>query len=80
MNEITNINEIIKTANIKSQFQGFIADVEFDDIEVYYAIKSILNKLKNKFTKINKPKEFINLLKYNMIDAFIKYNYCNNRW
>ena len=26
MSDITNIDEIIKTANVKSDFQGFIAD------------------------------------------------------
>ena len=75
MSEITNIDKIIKTANIKSDFQGFIADVKFDNIDVYYAVASILNKLKNKFTRINRPKEFVNLLKNNIIDAFIKSNY-----
>ena len=44
MSDITNIDEIIKTANVKSDFQGFIADVEFDDSQVYYAVASILNE------------------------------------
>lgn len=75
MSEITNIDEIIKTANVKSEFQGFIADVEFDDSQVYYAVASILNELKNKFTRINRPTEFVTYLKHNIIDAFIQYNY-----
>lgn len=75
MSDITNIDDIIKTANIKSDFQGFIADVEFDDSQVYYAVASILNELKNKFTRINRPTEFVTYLKHNIIDAFIQYNY-----
>jgi hypothetical protein len=75
MSDITNIDEIIKTANVKSDFQGFIADVEFDDSQVYYAVASILNELKNKFTRINRPTEFVTYLKHNIIDAFIQYNY-----
>ena len=75
MNDITNIDEIIKTANVKSDFQGFIADVEFDDSQVYYAVASILNELKNKFTRINRPTEFVTFLKQSIIETFIQYNY-----
>ena len=75
MSDITNIDEIIKTANVKSDFQGFIADVEFDDSQVYYAVASILNELKNKFTRINRPTKFVTYLKHNIIDAFIQYNH-----
>lgn len=75
MSDITNIDEIIKTANVKSDFQGFIADVEFDDSQVYYAVASILNELKNKFTRINRPTEFVTFLKQSIIETFIQYNY-----
>lgn len=75
MSEITNIDKIINTANIKSEFQGFIADVEFDDSQVYYAVASILNELKNKFTRINRPTEFVTFLKQSIIETFIQYNY-----
>lgn len=75
MSDITNIDEIIKTSNVKSDFQGFIADVEFDDSQVYYAVASILNELKNKFTRINRPKEFVTFLKQSIIETFIQYNY-----
>ena len=75
MSEITNIDEIIKTAKIKSNFQGFISNVEFDDSDVYYTVMSIFKELKNKFTNINRPTEFVTYLKHNIIDAFIQYNY-----
>ena len=75
MSDITNIDEIIKTANVKSDFQGFIADVEFDDSQVYYAVASILNELKNKFTRINRPTEFVTFLKQSIIETFIQYNF-----
>lgn len=75
MSEITNIDKIIKTANIKSEFQGFISNVEFDDSNVYHTIMSIFKELKNKFTNINKPTEFVTYLKRGIIDAFIQYNY-----
>lgn len=75
MSDITNIDEIIKTANVKSDFQGFIADVEFDNSQVYYAVASILNELKNKFTRINRPTEFVTFLKQSIIETFIQYNY-----
>ena len=75
MSDMTNIDEIIKTANVKSDFQGFIADVEFDDSQVYYAVASILNELKNKFTRINRPTEFVTFLKQSIIETFIQYNY-----
>ena len=75
MSEITNIDEIIKTAKIKSNFQGFISNVEFDDSDVYYTVMSIFKELKNKFTNINRPTKFVTYLKHNIIDAFIQYNY-----
>lgn len=75
MSDITNIDEIIKTANVKSDFQGFIADVEFDDSQVYYAVASILNELKNKFTNINRSTEFVTYLKRGIVETFIQYNY-----
>lgn len=75
MSDITNIDEIIKTANVKSDFQGFIADVEFDNTELYYTVMSIFKKLKKKFTRINRPKEFVTFLKQSIIETFIQYNY-----
>lgn len=75
MSDITNIDEIIKTAKIKSNFQGFISNVEFDDSDVYYTVMSIFKELKNKFTNINRPTEFVTYLKHYIIDAFIQYNY-----
>lgn len=75
MNDITNIDEIIKTANVKSDFQGFIADVEFDNTELYYIVMSIFKKLKKKFTNINRPTEFVTFLKQSIIETFIQYNY-----
>lgn len=74
MSEITNIDKIINTANIKSEFQGFISNVEFDDSNVYHTVMSIFKELKNKFTNINRPTEFVTYLKRGIIDAFIKYN------
>lgn len=75
MSDITNIDEIINTANIKSEFQGFISNVEFDDSNVYHTVMSIFKELKNKFTRINRPTEFVTYLKRGIIDAFIQYNY-----
>lgn len=75
MSDITNIDEIIKTANIKSEFQGFISNVEFDDSNVYHTVMSIFKELKNKFTNINRPTEFVTYLKRGIIDASFQYNY-----
>lgn len=75
MSEITNIDKIIKTANIKSEFQGFISNVEFNDSDVYHTVMSIFKELKNKFTNINRPTEFVTYLKRGIVDAFIQYNY-----
>ena len=75
MSDITNIDYIIKTAKIQSEFQGFIADVEFDNTELYYTIMSIFKELKKKFTNINRPKEFVTFLKQSIIETFIQYNY-----
>lgn len=75
MNEMTNIDEIIKTARIQSTFQGVIADVEFDDMTLYFAVKSVFHQLKNQFTRINHPQEFVQLLQTSIMNAFIYYNY-----
>ena len=75
MNNITKIQTVLDNAVIKQEFIGFIADVEFDDSQVYYAVASILNELKNKFTRINRPTEFVTFLKQSIIETFIQYNY-----
>lgn len=75
MNNITKIQTVLDNAVIKQEFIGFIADVEFDDSQVYYAVASILNELKNKFTRIKRPTEFVTFLKQSIIETFIQYNY-----
>ena len=75
MNSITKIQTVLDNAVIKQEFQGFIADVEFDNTELYYTIMSIFKKLKKRFTNINRPTEFVTYLKHNIIDAFIQYNH-----
>lgn len=63
MNNITKIQTVLDNAVIKQEFIGFIADVEFDNTELYYTIMSIFKELKKKFTNINRPTEFVTFLK-----------------
>lgn len=75
MSEIPHIAHIINSAKITSEFQGFIADVPFDDRQIYSAVLSVFKELKHKFTNINRPTEFVTYLKYGIMDAFIHYNH-----
>lgn len=75
MSEIPHIAHIINSATITSEFQGFIADVEFEDRQIYYAVLSVFKALKHKFTNLNRPTEFVTYLKYGIINAFIHYNH-----
>lgn len=74
MSNITKIDEILKTRSIKSSFQGFIADVEFSNQHIYDVVTIVLYKLKDKFTRINRPKEFVNLLKNSINDARLNFD------
>ena len=74
MSEIPHIVEVINSAKITSEFQGFIADVEFHDRQIYSVVTSVFKELKHKFTNINRPTEFVTYLKYGIINAFIHYN------